>query len=86
MATAPEIITALGGTSNVARELELPPSTVSSWKTGAGIPKWRMPGIQALAERLGIDLEDIHSPANTAPAKSASCGKSGDVAAQERAA
>lgn len=60
MENASEIIAALGGTSAVARELELPPSTVSSWKTGSGIPKWRMPGIRLMADRLGVDLNCVH--------------------------
>jgi hypothetical protein len=65
METASEIIDALGGTSAVARELELPPSTVSSWKSGDRIPKWRMPGVQAMADRLNISIAAPPSPDNS---------------------
>ncbi|WP_452654886.1 carph-isopro domain-containing protein [Sphingomonas bisphenolicum] len=81
MATASDIITALGGTSAVARELGLPPSTVSSWKAGARIPKWRMQGIEAMAQSKGIDL---HKNADTAAPALASPGKSNDLTAAQQ--
>ncbi|MFC3793656.1 helix-turn-helix domain-containing protein [Sphingobium agri] len=83
MATASDIIAALGGTSAVARELELPPSTVSSWKTGARIPKWRMQGINSLAARLGVDLSNIDKAADKTGDTSASPGKKRNFAAPE---
>jgi len=67
MEKASDIISALGGTSAVARELGLPPSTVSSWKSGAGIPRWRMPGVQAMANKLKIDLSATKAVAVSSP-------------------
>ncbi|WP_289144973.1 helix-turn-helix transcriptional regulator [uncultured Sphingobium sp.] len=74
METASDIIDALGGTSAVARELDLPPSTVSSWKSGDRIPKWRKPGVQAMADRLNIDISPVPSSGKT-PSESPSIGE-----------
>lgn len=50
------IIMAMGGTRKAARDLELPPSTVQSWKTNGRIPSGRV----LLVERLsGISRSDI---------------------------
>jgi hypothetical protein len=59
MTTAEQIIDALGGISSVAKELELTPSTVSSWKIKKRIPRWWMQPLTALAERKGIDLNAL---------------------------
>ncbi len=56
MQTPSEIIELLGGTSAVARELGLTPSTVSSWKQLRAIPNWRMDGIRKLAKAKGVTL------------------------------
>jgi len=48
-----QIISELGGISAVARELELTPSTVSSWNISGNIPKWRRAAIGALAVKNG---------------------------------
>lgn len=74
METASDIIDALGGTSAVARELGLPPSTVSSWKSSDNIPKWRMPAVQAMADGLNISIERSASPGKT-PAESPKLGE-----------
>lgn len=83
MTNAANIIAALGGTSAVARELDMPPSTVSSWKSGAGIPRWRMAGIEALAQKLGVDLSDVTDVNNSDGGKT-SPGKSSDVTAAQQ--
>jgi hypothetical protein len=57
MMTATQIVDALGGTVEVAKALELTPSTVSSWKTSGSIPKWRMAGIREIARDKGVSLE-----------------------------
>ena len=57
MNTATDIVTALGGTSKLAKALDLTPSTVSSWKTNGSIPKWRMEKIEALAALKGVNLQ-----------------------------
>lgn len=56
MMTTTQIIDALGGTSFVAKSLDLTPSTVSSWKTSGNIPKWRMDNIKRLADEKGVSL------------------------------
>lgn len=50
------VIDALGGTSALASEMSLTPSTVSSWKTSGRIPKWRWPIVAEIARKRGIDL------------------------------
>ena len=40
----------LGGTVAVATALNLPPSTVSSWKTAGRIPNWRERDVEALEQ------------------------------------
>ncbi len=56
MNNASDIIEALGGTFAVARELDIAPSTVSSWKQSGTIPKWRLPGIAEMARQHGVAL------------------------------
>lgn len=56
MATATNIIQALGGTMAAASLLGVPATTVSSWKK-AGIPSWRMREIERVAAERGISLE-----------------------------
>lgn len=60
MMTAAQIVEALGGTVAVATELDLTPSTVSSWKASGSIPRWWMPGISAFAKAKGVDLPAPH--------------------------
>lgn len=56
MDTVEQIIDALGGTVAVARELDLAPTTVSSWKSANSIPRWRLGEIRRLAERVGVEV------------------------------
>ena len=83
MTSAAHIIAALGGTSAVARELDVPASTVSSWKSGGSIPRWRMAGITSLAKSLGVDL-DVVGATDNAPASAVSSRKSGDLTAAQQ--
>lgn len=58
---AAAIIKALGGTVEVARAMEAPPSTVHSWKKN-GIPQSRLAHIKLLAKTKDIKLplgEDV---------------------------
>ena len=55
---AERVIAALGGLSNAARELNLPVTTVHSWKTKNGIPRWRWGDIHRAARRLSVTLPD----------------------------
>jgi hypothetical protein len=56
-AFAKQVIDALGGTSEVARAIEAPTSTVHSWRT-IGIPPSRLAHLRLLASGLGIELPD----------------------------
>lgn len=56
--TARKIIKSLGGTRGTARKLDCPPTTVQNW-ISSGIPRWRVPMIQAAAEREGIKLPKV---------------------------
>lgn len=49
------IIKALGGTVEVARAMEAPPSTVHSWKKN-GIPQSRLAHIKLVAKEKGVEL------------------------------
>lgn len=54
---ATAIIDALGGTSEVARDIEAPPSTVQSWKK-IGIPQSRLAHLRLLAQSKGVTLPE----------------------------
>lgn len=48
-----EFLNTLGGTAQVARELNMPLQTVAAWGQRNRIPHWRIPALVALAMRLG---------------------------------
>lgn len=52
---ADQVIDALGGTSEVARKIEAPTSTVHSWRE-IGIPRSRLAHLRLLAKDMGIEL------------------------------
>ncbi|WP_369974079.1 carph-isopro domain-containing protein [Novosphingobium sp. GV055] len=56
------MIAALGGTVEVAKAIQAPPSTVSSWKTAGKIPRWRMAEIERLAKDKGVSLAAQAAP------------------------
>lgn len=53
MDTVPNILDALGGVTAVSNETGIPLTTVHSWKRSGFVPKWRVPTLVLLAERLG---------------------------------
>jgi hypothetical protein len=57
MSYADRVIDALGGTSEVARRIEAPTSTVHSWRT-IGIPKSRMAHLRLIAQAEQIELPE----------------------------
>lgn len=63
---ADRVLKALGGPSQAARVLKLPVSTVHSWKTNNGIPRWRWPEIHRAARRLSVALPNGVPPAEEA--------------------
>jgi len=62
MQTVDQFLKALGGTVAVANELGLAPTTVSSWKSSGSIPKWRMEGIQRIAQEKGVSVPSTFAP------------------------
>jgi hypothetical protein len=61
MSTA-EIIDQLGGLSEVARQLSVPVTTVSSWKIRNIIPEWRQTAVMRLALEKGVALSTADFP------------------------
>lgn len=64
---ADTVIDALGGTSEVARLIEAPTSTVHSWRT-IGIPKSRLAHLRLIANGQGKALPEPPAAAPTADA------------------
>lgn len=62
MLTALQIIERLGGVSKVASDLDLPLTTVDSWRAVNFIPSWRQPALLALAHRNGEALSTADFP------------------------
>lgn len=56
MASAAVIIDKFGGTRAMASALELPPSTVQSWKVSGFIPARHQTKVLETARGLGLDL------------------------------
>jgi hypothetical protein len=53
-----QTIEKFGGVRPMARVLEVPPSTIQSWKSKGQAPHWRIPDIHRAAVREGIDLQE----------------------------
>jgi hypothetical protein len=60
--TAEDIINKFGGTSALARRLDLNTSTVDSWRGSNSIPKWRQDDILEAALSAGIALSTDDFP------------------------
>ena len=52
MMTAIQIIQTLGGVTKAARQLDIPITTVDTWRRKNAIPKWRMPAVDAALQRI----------------------------------
>jgi hypothetical protein len=61
--TAKEIVDRLGGVTVVAKELNVPLTTVSSWGRFNQIPPWRQPKLLELATSLNLPLATTDFPA-----------------------
>ena len=61
MQTISDFIDDLGGTVAVANALDLAPTTVSSWKNGKKIPKWRRDALTELAKKKRKPVPDFTS-------------------------
>jgi hypothetical protein len=53
--TISELIDELGGASVVAAPLQLPPTTVASWKARESIPAKHWPGVLRVATERSVD-------------------------------
>jgi hypothetical protein len=63
--TAIDIIQRLGGVMQVARDLGLTFTTVSSWGRSNSIPVWRQPALLTLAVEKSIPLSTSDFPQRT---------------------
>lgn len=57
MTYADQVLDALGGTTEVARMIEAPTSTVHSWRR-IGIPASRLAHLKLVASQQGVDLPE----------------------------
>lgn len=60
---ASDIIARFGSIADLARELGVPMTTVSSWGLVNQIPRWRQPKLLELAAERGIRLSTADFPA-----------------------
>lgn len=60
---ASEIIALFGSIAELARELGVPMTTVSSWGLANHVPVWRQPKLLELAAARGIALSTADFPA-----------------------
>lgn len=60
--TVPEIISLFGGTSSLALAIDVPVSTVDSWRANNYIPRWRQSLILDLALRENRPLSATDFP------------------------
>ncbi len=56
MRTAAQIIDALGGSAEIARDTGFPITTIESWKKSGFIPEWRREPLLGLALRKSVAL------------------------------
>lgn len=62
MQTADQIVEALGGSANIARETGIPLTTIESWKAANFIPDWRRETLLSLAMRKEKPLSTADFP------------------------
>jgi len=62
MDTVPEIIEELGGATAISNETGIPLTTVHSWKRARFVPRWRVPALVSLAQRLGKPISEASFP------------------------
>ncbi len=53
------LIEKFGGINSMARALNIPPTTVQSWKNKNNIPNWRFPNIIITARKNNIDISEF---------------------------
>ncbi|CAN5573930.1 hypothetical protein BH10PSE14_BH10PSE14_06390 [soil metagenome] len=62
MDTVPDIIEELGGATVISNETGVPLTTVHSWKRARFVPRWRVPTLVSLAQRLGKPITEASFP------------------------
>ncbi|WP_267395539.1 MULTISPECIES: hypothetical protein [unclassified Sphingomonas] len=63
MRTAAQIIEALGGSAEIARDTGFPLTTIESWKKADFIPEWRREKLLGIAGRKAVALGTSDFPA-----------------------
>lgn len=59
-----DFLNSLGGTAQVARELNMPLTTVAAWGQRNRVPHWRIPSLVGLAVKKGKPIPaDLVEPA-----------------------
>lgn len=71
MDTVSDILRDLGGVTAVSNEIGIPITTVHSWKRTGFVPRWRVPALVSLAERLGKPITEASFPVRRAGHQSA---------------
>lgn len=67
-----EIIDELGGPTVISNETGIPLTTVHSWKRARFVPRWRVPTLVLLAQKMGKPITEASFPAERpAPAEQA---------------
>lgn len=65
MRTAAQIIDALGGSAEIARDTGFPLTTIESWKKADFIPEWRREPLLGLAVRKAVAIGATDFPARS---------------------
>lgn len=66
METVSDILDELGGVTAVSNTTGIPFTTVHSWKRAGFVPRWRIPTLVSLAERLGKGITEKNFPVREA--------------------
>lgn len=69
MATVPDIIEQLGGATAISSQIDVPLTTVHSWKRVGYVPAWRVPALVKLAKKLKQPITAADFPVDR-PARS----------------
>ena len=68
MDTVSDILRELGGVTAISNETGIPLTTVHSWKRTGFVPRWRVPQLVSLAERLGKPITERNFPSRRSDA------------------
>jgi hypothetical protein len=54
-----ELFAAFGGVAKLAAALNLPITTVHSWKRAGRVPAWRLAAIQSVARDMSVEIPPL---------------------------